>query len=156
MACWPIQVIVNGKCVMGRDTLTKTIELPATVDNLEPLCSFVREVCRPASTPALSEEELYKIELAVSEAVTNVIKYAYPGAEVGTVVLDVALDDEGVAIKVKDRGVGFDFDEAGDPPRDGVAREGGMGIYIIKSVTGNVSYGDEGQFHVLTMRFGAK
>ncbi|MDP8247972.1 MAG: ATP-binding protein [Candidatus Tritonobacter lacicola] len=139
---------------MERDTLTKTIELPATVDNLESLCSFARKVCGSASTLALSEEQLYKIELAVSEAVTNVIKYAYPGAEVGTVVLELALDDDGVTIKVKDQGVGFDFEKAGEPPRDGVARESGLGIYIIRSVSESVRYRDEGPLHVLTMRFG--
>ena len=138
---------------MDKDALTKTIELSATMDNLEPLCSFAKDTCRSYPALAYSGEELYKVELAVSEAVTNVIKYAYRGMDTGTVRMEVQPDSSGVTIKVKDRGIGFDFEKACRLPPPGLACEGGRGIYLIKSVADNVSYSDEGPFHVLTMRF---
>jgi serine/threonine-protein kinase RsbW len=74
---------------------------------------------RPAAVPALrrraiafvtengaGEELAADVALAVSEAITNVVKYAY-GPEGGTVEFDAAADKGWLEIRVRDQGSGF-------------------------------------------------
>jgi serine/threonine-protein kinase RsbW len=77
------------------------------------------------------------VALAVSEAVTNVVKYAYEPEEAGIVRLAASVLSDSLEIRVADDGLGFREHEP-----DGL----GMGLKIIASVSNDltISQGAEG------------
>jgi anti-sigma regulatory factor (Ser/Thr protein kinase) len=78
---------------------------PATVDEVGPLR---RAAAAAAADCGLAGLSLERFELAVSEALTNVVVHAYPGAsEPGPVRVEVERDEHGVRVTVADEGVGM-------------------------------------------------
>lgn len=62
-------------------------------------------VCELALDAGISERRLEALQLAVSEAVTNVVRHAYPDRR-GTVWLTAALDTDELCVLVADSGCG--------------------------------------------------
>jgi len=99
---------------------------------------------------------LYQIEVAVVEAVNNVIKHAYGLEADHDVEITVSLRPDFVLFMICDTGetktcfdpVGFQFD-----PRD-IAHlpENGMGIPLMKNIMDEVSYGRRDEKNCLTLR----
>jgi serine/threonine-protein kinase RsbW len=96
-----------------------------------------------ASQTGLSEERCEELELAVDEACTNVIRYAFAEAPDGEMTLVFSPSDAGLEVTVQDRGTPFD-------PRQGkrIAEEkrlrdpasGGRGLLLIEHFTDAVRY----------------
>jgi serine/threonine-protein kinase RsbW len=86
-----------------------------------------------ADIVALSDELLADLKLALTEAVSNSVRHAYPG-EVGFVSIAYELTGDALAVEVVDDGKGFDPDRP--PPLEGEElTEGGLGIAIIRTIT---------------------
>jgi anti-sigma regulatory factor (Ser/Thr protein kinase) len=62
----------------------------------------------------LTDDELWRLELLVSELVTNSIVHAGLGGR-GIVTVDVAVSDSSVRAEVRDRGIGFEPPEPSEP-----------------------------------------
>jgi serine/threonine-protein kinase RsbW len=98
---------------------------------------------------------IYKVQLAVDEATTNVINYAYPGG-IGTLKVSLELAGEEVIITIRDKGRPFDPNTI--PPPNITAdvedrKIGGLGFFFIKKLMDGVSYVYEPQEgNKLTMR----
>src|SRR4051794_9741373 len=75
--------------------------LPASVS--EARRAVVDYACRLAATPAA----LAAIELAVSEAMTNAVQHAYPGAPPGPVSIIGEVADSALVVTVADEGTGM-------------------------------------------------
>ncbi|HET6848122.1 MAG TPA: ATP-binding protein [Gaiellales bacterium] len=91
------------------------------------------------------ERLLEDVALAVSEAVGNVARHAYPDAT-GEVELEVGTDDEGVVVVVSDGGIG-----AGEPSdTPGL----GLGLPLIKAKTRSWQLDSDETGTRVTMRFG--
>lgn len=123
-------------------------ELHRIGETLQPLCAALH----------MSSEECGRVELAVEEAVTNVIRHAY-GSRPGNVVeIRIAALPHGLVIEVHDRGRPMPPDalaiarlpEAEDL-RAGALREGGLGLAIVKTVMDEVEYRSEGGSNVLRL-----
>jgi len=86
-----------------------------------------------AELAALSEEDVADLKLALTEAVSNSVRHAYPGGD-GFVSVSYELTASALQIEVVDDGAGFD-DPAVPAPLDGEElSEGGLGIAIIRTV----------------------
>jgi serine/threonine-protein kinase RsbW len=86
-----------------------------------------------------------KVELAVSEAVTNAVKYAYePGDDTGRVELTASASDQWIEIRVADHGCGFLPGES-----DGL----GIGLTLVAQVSGDLEIAQSPQGTTVTMRF---
>jgi serine/threonine-protein kinase RsbW len=97
-----------------------------------------------ARTREIDPETLADMKLAVTEACSNSVRHAYESAG-GNVAVRFTLGADDIAIEVEDDGRGFQLDtDAVGPPN--AAREGGMGLAIIKSLTEDldVSAGADG------------
>ena len=72
----------------------------------------VREFAREAGA---SPELIDDVQLAVSEAVTNVVLHAYPEAEPGPVAVEGRVEDDELLVDVRDEGSGMEprFDSPG-------------------------------------------
>ncbi|MDY7104002.1 MAG: ATP-binding protein [Actinomycetota bacterium] len=90
--------------------------------------------------PALGEERLDNLRLAVSEACTNAIEAQQAsGATQEEILVRCQIDDERIAVEVLDQGGGFDPDtvpELPEPDRpERLDHESGLGLTLIRLLT---------------------
>jgi serine/threonine-protein kinase RsbW len=127
---------------------------PCDLSYLRLVQSFVREAARFVG---FEGEDLYKIELALEEAVTNVMKYAFADDDEFQ-TFDVICErvQLGLRIIIKEKGIPFDpgqlprFDPASD--LDSVASSG-MGLFLMRESMDEVAFfnlGPEGKETHLT------
>ena len=84
------------------------------------------------------------VVLAVSEATTNAVKYAYGPDEQGTVDLSATAEDGWLTLRIADRGTGF---------RSGPSGGLGLGLAIIARLCDDLRIVQEGQGTQVVMRF---
>lgn len=112
----------------------------------------VRAVCRHVP---LNEVAVYQVELAVVEAVNNVIKHAYGNEDGHEVEILVTLLLDRLSFQIRDRGCPrgpipvstMDF----DPSDLNALPEHGMGLHIIQDVMDSVEYRRNGDQNILTL-----
>jgi len=104
---------------------------------------LIREfVARVASEAGFSEDDINKIELAVDEASTNIVKHAYP-EEIHNIEVEVDYDPKSFKVNVRDRGKGFDPSLVPKPDMEEYLEHykvGGLGIHIMNSLMDQVEY----------------
>ena len=117
-----------------------TLRLPATMESLEPFRRFVLESLKQLNPV---DEVVFKIELVLEEALTNVVHYAYPEA-VGEIEVGCALEDhKRFCFCVKDWGLPFNPLKRPDPEMSEEISErqvGGLGIYLIRHLVDELQY----------------
>ncbi|MDD4985911.1 MAG: ATP-binding protein [Dehalococcoidales bacterium] len=128
------------------------LEIDSRVENLPVVADFVEKVLeRFGADPA----SIYRVQLAVDEACTNVMKHAY-GEKTGLIRLGMELIGDSLVVTVNDRGRPFDPDAIPPPDLDAdleKRRIGGLGIYFMKKLMDEVSYSfDSVAGNRLTMR----
>ncbi len=118
------------------------LKLPLETANLEIIRDFVSRI---AQNMGFSDENIHRIELAVDEASTNVIKHAYKGNRSNRkfLTIEVTVYQNRIEIDVIDRGQGFDPKEIKTPEMDEYLKKmkrGGLGLYLIKTLMDKVDY----------------
>ncbi len=116
------------------------MELPCQTENLELIRDFVADVARKSG---FNEENINKIELAVDEACTNVVKHAYDREVKCKIKLDIQVNNQEFTIKVKDTGKGFDPEQLEDIDMSKYMKEfrtGGLGIHLMRTLMDEVKY----------------
>ena len=94
------------------------------------------------------------LNLALEEAVTNVIMYAYPEGSDGLVDIEAIIWKDHLDFIISDSGVPFDPTSATPPDLtlDVLDRPvGGLGIYLVKNIMDHVSYAREDGKNLLSM-----
>jgi len=100
-------------------------------------------------------QTVYRVNLALEEMITNIIKYGYDDYESHDI--DVCLEilpDEVVAV-IEDDGHEFDpltQEKSADAGTLEEQEPGGLGIHLIKQLVGNMSYKRDGAKNVLEIR----
>lgn len=128
------------------------LRLRAALANLETAQTFVRE---NALRAGLDESKVQRIELALEEAIINIIDHAY-GGNGGELTLCCTPVRGGVEISLGDEGPPFNPLEA---PLEKVAsvitaqRIGGMGLPLIRSLADVFRYRREDGRNVLSLCF---
>jgi sigma-B regulation protein RsbU (phosphoserine phosphatase) len=92
--------------------------------------------------------------LAIEEAVTNVMLYAYPPDVKGEVRIDMSANDLLLLVNIYDNGA--PFDPTAMPEADVTLplekrRRGGLGIFLMRKLMDSVSYERIEDCNVLTM-----
>ncbi len=98
---------------------------------------------------------LPQIDLALEEAVTNIIMYAYPEGEKGTAELTVEVADGQISATLIDSGTPFNPLQQQEANLDVSLEErkiGGLGIHLIKEIMDVVEYAYEDGRNVLKMK----
>ena len=125
-----------------------TLEIPATAEYL----SLVRAVVVSAAAldPAVEDQRLEDLRLAVSEATTNAIRsHANRGSE-ERITIRCGLTDDRIEVEVQDRGPGFNpekLEPAGPLDQPGrLSYEGGFGIPLMRVLADEIKINsaDEG------------
>jgi two-component sensor histidine kinase len=76
----------------------------------------------------LSSDEAVPLALIITEAVTNALKYAFPGADRGSVSVMVSQDGETLTLVIRDDGIGIPASQQAEPAELG----GGLGTMLIE------------------------
>jgi len=136
------------------------LTLPSDVADLARLSAWLAQLRGPG---ALSDRDFFRLELAVVEAVTNVIEHGSPKATLGAagaadweITVRLVFAPEEVTASVIDNGKRFDplsRPENALPKRLEDATPGGLGIYLIRKYTDRCAYEWSGETNRLIMVF---
>ena len=92
--------------------------------------------------------------LAIEEAVANVMNYAYPKGDIGTIEINASLHDGQLSFTIKDCGTPFDPTQAKETDISLGAEDrdiGGLGIHLIRKIMDTMEYHHNGSQNILTL-----
>jgi serine/threonine-protein kinase RsbW len=93
-----------------------------------------------AGVRPVSDETLYDLKLALTEACTNSVRHAYENGREGNVEIVYELEPDRLVIEVGDEGAGFELLDDSNG-HEGELEEGGLGIEIIRALADEVEIG---------------
>lgn len=130
----------------------KSLIVPAETDRLEEVTAFVTEELENCDCPPKAQ---FEIELAIEEIFVNIASYAYNPVEgEAEIRCEVMNDPLRVVIQFLDGGKPYDplAREDADTSKEALeAREGGLGILLVKKTMDDVAYAYENGKNVLTI-----
>ena len=93
-----------------------------------------------ASRCGASYDEVDDLKVAVSEACTNAMEHAYPGADkgVGVICIRCTPGEGEIRIEVEDGGCGFDPSTAQVVEDSAPEKRGGLGLFLIRKLMDEV------------------
>ncbi|MBR1549189.1 MAG: ATP-binding protein [Bacteroidales bacterium] len=115
------------------------------------LASFIDEV---AEACGIDMALTMSLNLAMEEAVVNVMNYAYPKDTVGNVDIDAEFADGRLTFVLSDSGTPFDPTQAGTPDLTLEAEDrpiGGLGIFLVRQIMDHVDYQYSDGKNILTL-----
>ncbi len=121
---------------------SKRFHLAITSDmsNLERVAEFVFEVARQTQ---LSDTIAEHTQMAVDEAVTNVMEHAYGGRADGHIDLDFRVTARELRIEIRDQGAPFDSATIQEPNIHSPLSEraiGGLGVFFMRKLMDKVEF----------------
>ncbi len=131
---------------------TKNLTLPNDVQEVPRLAAFVEDICEVAG---IDMGTTMKMNLAIEEAVVNVMNYAYPSGVKGEVRIEAGVREGYVEFVISDDGTPFNPTEVEDADTTLSAEErqiGGLGIFLVKHFMDIVEYKYVNGQNVLTLR----
>lgn len=127
-----------------------TLELSAVLDDLHRATDFAREICESIKNREIEKDFVNLVELAVSEAFTNIIKHSGDADAGGKVLLCFQVFQDRLVTILKNRGKNFNINNVLQPDFESHP-ENGYGIYIINSIMDKIDLLNENDWHVLSM-----
>ena len=138
--------------------MTAEFHLQATASEMSvrALLAEMRAYLRAAD---VSEMACGTVEIALAEALNNIVEHAYDGAEAGEIGLHARLGRAELVCTLSDRGAALPtlhltegrLPEIGSRPE--ALPEGGFGWFLIRSLTRDIHYTHEADGNRLTLRF---
>jgi serine phosphatase RsbU (regulator of sigma subunit)/anti-sigma regulatory factor (Ser/Thr protein kinase) len=127
---------------------------------LESLDEFRRFVADRAAESGFSPSRAEEIQLAVEEAIVNIIRHAYPRCRGDVELRWLKGDDPARAtIEIEDTGSPFDLRSALVPDLQAGLEErevGGLGVFFIGRMADEAASRREGERNILSLTFGAQ
>ena len=117
-----------------------SITLTNDIQEVAQLAAFVEEACEKAGMDASTTMQM---NLAMEEAVVNVMNYAYPTGEKGDIDIEVLIDDKGLTFVIADSGTPFDPTAEKEADTTLAAEDrpiGGLGIFLVRQLMDSISY----------------
>ena len=131
---------------------SKRIILPNDTKEVPTLAAFVDEVCEAVGFDAALT---MKMNLAIEEAVVNVMEYAYPRGTRGDITVEAQANDVRLKFTIIDSGTHFDPTAQADVDTTLSAEDrpiGGLGIHIVRQYMDSINYERISGHNVLTLR----
>ena len=128
---------------------TRRLVLSNSIDQVSLLPAFVEDAVKDSR---LSPEVADSLNLALEEAVVNVIDYAYPEGTSGKVVIDAVVTESALTFTIIDSGKPFDPTAKAEVDVNAGVEErpvGGLGIHLVKQIMDDVRYERRGDKNVL-------
>lgn len=120
--------------------MNKNIEIINQLSEIERVSAFIEELGEELN---LSSPMIMNINLAIEEAIANIILYAYPKERMNTISLSAECRDNELIFVLTDEGTAFDPTQAPQvntslPVEDRPI--GGLGIFLVRKIMGEVTY----------------
>lgn len=96
-------------------------------------------IAERAKQARLSRETVGDLKLALTEAITNIVRHSYDGEPGHQIILSWAVDDETLTLTIRDFGRPFDASNYQSPDLSEL-QTGGYGIFLIQSLMDEVRY----------------
>jgi anti-sigma regulatory factor (Ser/Thr protein kinase) len=135
--------------------LQRSLTLPNDVNTIPQLSEFLESFCEEAG---IGMEKTMSLNLALEEAVSNVMLYAYPGRNDGKVFVEFAKakDEQGEKLIFTISDSGIPFDPTAKPEADITlsAEEraiGGLGIHLVRKLMDEIRYERQDGKNILTL-----
>ena len=131
---------------------SKRIILPNDTKEVPTLAAFVDEVCEAVGFDAALT---MKMNLAIEEAVVNVMEYAYPRGTHGDITVEAQANDVRLKFTIIDSGTHFDPTAQAEVDTTLSAEDrpiGGLGIHIVRQYMDSINYERISGHNVLTLR----
>ena len=132
--------------------MRKSIVLPNDIQEVPRLNAFVDAVCE---TVGFDSALTMKLNLAIEEAVVNVMNYAYPPGVKGDVTIEALSNDVRLKFVIIDSGAPFDPTVHADVDTTLSAQDrpiGGLGIHLVRNIMDSINYERIDNLNVLTLR----
>jgi sigma-B regulation protein RsbU (phosphoserine phosphatase) len=114
------------------------LQIRSDLKELRRAREFVRLFCRDLAEP-LDEDSVAKLELAVNEAASNIMRHAYQGRTDQLIDIDAEAFQTQVSFRLHHLGDPFDPSAISPPVFDG-SQESGFGIYLITQSVDEARY----------------
>ena len=131
---------------------TRRLVLPNDIETIPQLNEFIDSV---AEEVGIDMSLTMSLNLAIEEAVVNVMEYAYPEGQQGDVEIEVTADQQWMTFVITDTGIAFDPTKKEDADTTLSAEErpiGGLGIFMVRQLMDVIDYKREGNKNVLTLQ----
>jgi sigma-B regulation protein RsbU (phosphoserine phosphatase) len=132
--------------------LQRSITLPNDVETIPQLATFVEKVCIALD---IDDYTTTQLNLAMEEAVVNVMEYAYPVGKKGDINIEAEANEVRLKFTITDSGKAFDPTARKDVDTSLSAEErpiGGLGIHLIRQIMDSINYERIDDKNVLTLR----
>ena len=134
-----------------QELVRDSITLENRIAEVDRLGAFVKNFCTGIG---LEKSLVGKVRLALEEAVVNVINYAYPAGEKGTVNVLADSDRHEIRFTVIDSGFPFNpttVMEADTTHEAQMRPIGGLGIHLVRELMDSMGYERKNKQNILTM-----
>ena len=131
--------------------MEKKLVIKNEISEIGKLATFIEEL---GEELVLTPDLIFNLNLALEEAVTNVILYAYPKEEQKDIFISANMSDNILIFVLTDSGKEFDPTKVPDADITLSAEEreiGGLGIFLIRQIMDTVEYQRIDEKNVLSM-----
>jgi serine/threonine-protein kinase RsbW len=137
---------------MGNDGWIE-LKIESDLKHLEAAGNFLSQTMRQLGIH--KPKDIFDVQLAVDEALTNIITHSYEGQSGGAITIRCKLTaPKKFTVQLRDNGTPFDPKTVQNPDVDAPLEDreiGGLGIYFIKRYIQTVKYAANGKENELTM-----
>jgi len=137
---------------MKYNRMQHSITLTNDIQQVPQLADFVDMVCEEVG---MDMAVAIQMNLAMEEAVVNVMSYAYPADTVGDVTIEAVTIADQLQFTITDCGTPFDPTAKEDVDTTLSAEErpiGGLGIHLVRQLMDSINYERTEGKNVLTLR----
>ncbi len=128
----------------------RDLHIKADLENLAIVAEFVSACCEHWR---IGEKNAFNIQLAIDEAVTNVIEHACQRGECA-LSIHCWVEQHNFYVRLQDKGRKFDVNDVPEPTVEGPLAErgpGGLGIYFMRQLMDEVHFESGENENVLQM-----
>ena len=128
------------------------LTLPNDIETIPQLNEFIDGFCEQRD---IDNDITMSLNLAIEEAVVNVMNYAYPEGTVGYVDIEAEADDHFVTFVISDTGKPFDPTQKDEVNTELSVEDrpiGGLGIHLVRRMMDEISYRYADHRNILTLR----
>lgn len=125
---------------MKMDTIK--IEIPSITENIRIIESFIDNAKERFN---LNDDIYGNIMIAVTESVNNAIMHGNKNDRTKNVTLSLSLNQNIINFKIRDEGLGFDFQNLPDPTSpENLDKPSGRGVFLMKHLSDEVNFSKNG------------
>jgi serine/threonine-protein kinase RsbW len=127
---------------------TIKISIPSLIENIKIIESFIDN----AKESFEINDDIYgNIMISVTECISNAIIHGNQSNKNKLVHLELTMENDLLKFTIEDEGMGYDASELKDPTApENIEKTGGRGIFLIKQLTDDVKFEDNGKKTILS------